>query len=268
MAAVSLMYLLRSKSLQFMRDRKNKSHTEHTYNYLGHNIHYRTSSSDMIMIYEILLKKGHLSEYWLPESFRPKSILDIGANVGITSILFSNKYPDSVIHAIEPLPENFNLLYKNTSPYNNITCHPFGLGKTDESVPLFISNDPENYGGGSIHGQIDVDDSQSVEIEIKNTKSYLTSILESPPDLIKIDTEGSEYDILNSFDQEMLSKVQWITGELHGNNDFLILHQLSEMGFNIKIRKEIDNRLSMFHAISERALKQLTRKERKLLNRK
>ena len=39
-------------------------------------------------------------------------------------------------------------------------------------------------------------------------------------DLIKIDTEGAEYDILTSIKKELLTKTSWITGELHGNRDF------------------------------------------------
>lgn len=260
-------YLFRSNSFQFMSNRNNKNHAEFTYSYKGNEIHYRAGTSDMVLIYEILLKNGYHSEYWLPESFNPRLILDIGANIGMTSILFANQYPNSTIHAFEPLPDNYNLLNKNTAPYH-IRCHPFGLGKTDDSVSLYTSNDPDNFGGGSIYDTLGVDNNQSVSIDIKNTKTYLSSFLESPPDLIKIDTEGSEFDILNSFDQEMLSQVKWITGGLHGHNDFLLLHQLSELGFNIKTRKEVDNRLSMFHAISEDTLQQLTSDEIKKLNKK
>jgi len=222
----------------------------------------------MILIYEILLKSGHLGEYWLPQSFQPKSILDIGANIGITSILFSNQYPDCTIHAFEPLPENYTLLEKNGDPYHNITCHPFGLGSQDGSVSLFVSSDPENYGGGSMFNELEVDQSNSVDIKIKEAKSYLSSLLTAAPDLIKIDTEGAEYEILNSFDQDLLSQTGWITGELHGNKDFLLLHQLSELGFNIKINKEVDNRWSMFHAISDRVLKTLSPSEIKQLNKR
>jgi len=268
MNSSDLKYLIRSKSFKFMDNKNNKLHSSQVYNYMGNNIRYRASTSDMILIYEILLKNGYDSEYWLPKSFQPKHILDIGANIGITSILFSNKYPESIIHAFEPLPANFSLLQENTKPYNNVTCHPYGLGVEDATASLFTSSDSENFGGGSIYNKLGVDENLSVEIKIKNAQSYLSPLLTSPPDLIKIDTEGAEHDILTAFDKDMLSKTKWITGELHGNNDFDLLQYLSNIGFNIKINKEIDNRLCIFHAISDQELKGLSKEEIKQLNKK
>lgn len=220
------------------------------------------------MIFEILLKKGINSEYWLPELFQPKSILDIGANIGITSILYSKKYPNSTIHSFEPHPENFSLLDTNTEQYNNVNCQPYGLGSKYDTASLFIPSDSENFGGGSIYNDLEINEGKSVKIKIKYAQSYLSSILSTVPDLIKIDTEGAEHEILSSFDQKSLSKTQWITDELHGNNDFQLLHDFSNIGFNIKLNKEVDNRLCMFRAISDQALSRLTKEEPKQLNRK
>ena len=86
MSSVSLQYLLKSGSYKFMRDRKNKTHSLEKYIWNNKPIYYRTSTSDMIIIYEILLKSGYESEYWLPTEIEPEVILDIGGNIGITSI--------------------------------------------------------------------------------------------------------------------------------------------------------------------------------------
>ena len=42
-------------------------------------------------------------------------------------------------------------------------------------------------------------------------------------DVIKIDTEGAEWEILTSIDRTLLSQVRVIMGELHGRRDFELL---------------------------------------------
>jgi len=72
-------------------------------------------------------------------------------------------------------------------------------------------------------------------------------------DVIKIDTEGSEYDILTSLGHDFLGKVKWIYGELHGNRDFELLAFLSEQ-FDIGVKKTMDKRLFMFQARNKTTL--------------
>src|SRR5207248_3039887 len=52
---------------------------------------------------------------------RPQVILDAGANIGLTSILYANRYPTAKILAIEPDSSNFEVLNKNVSQYKQIT---------------------------------------------------------------------------------------------------------------------------------------------------
>jgi predicted O-methyltransferase YrrM len=51
----------------------------------------------MTLIYEILLKSKYRSEYYFPEKIKPKVILDIGGNVGITSVYLASIFPNATI---------------------------------------------------------------------------------------------------------------------------------------------------------------------------
>lgn len=42
-------------------------------------------------------------------------IIDIGANIGIVSVLLARQFPDRTIHAIEPVPNTFETLRKNVA---------------------------------------------------------------------------------------------------------------------------------------------------------
>ena len=92
MSFKQLKYLIRSLSLEFAKNIEDKSHRISSLTWNNIKVNYRTSSSDMVLIYEILLKSKHKKEYYFPERLKPKVIFDIGGNIGITSIYLSNVY--------------------------------------------------------------------------------------------------------------------------------------------------------------------------------
>ena len=59
-------YLIRSISLRFAMSLRDKSHNLKTYHWNNKEVFYRTSTSDMALIYEILLKSRHKAEYYFP----------------------------------------------------------------------------------------------------------------------------------------------------------------------------------------------------------
>jgi len=101
---------------------------------------------------------------------------------------------------------------------------------------------------------------QKIKCQIKNIQSVLSELDLKIIDLIKIDTEGAEFDILTSLNKECLNDVKWITGELYGYKDFELLKYLQESKFNIGLKKQINNRLFMFHTIDNKTLKVLSKK--------
>ena len=259
-------YLMRSLSFNFAMSRRDKTHNLRSYNWNGKKVVYRTSSSDMTLIYEILLKSKYRSEYYFPEKIKPEVILDIGGNVGITSIYLASIFPNATIYTFEPLLENFKILQKNTEQYGNIKVFNIGLGSKNGSFKVFLSDDSENFGGASFYSEGEGNKTESyTECKVRNINDVIQELNISAIDLIKIDTEGAEYDILSCLNDKILRSILWITGELHGNRDFELLNYLNSMGFSISVKKLIDNRLFMFNAGKEEIISQLSRKEIKIL---
>ena len=191
-----LKYLVKSKSLRFVKDLKDKSHHIGSLTWNNKKVYYRTSSSDMTLIYEILLKSKYKSEYYLPEKLNPKIIFDIGGNIGIKSIYLAKLFPDSLIYSFEPMPENFEILQKNISQYKNIRAFNYGLGSKNGSFKVYLSSDPENYGGISFYPDAHGNQEKSyISCEVKNVNEIINDLEVESIDLIKIDTEGAEYDI-------------------------------------------------------------------------
>src|SRR5262245_22207843 len=51
--------------------------------------------------------------YRLPLLAPPKTILDLGANIGLTAVYFSRLFPMAALACVEPVPENLRVLARN-----------------------------------------------------------------------------------------------------------------------------------------------------------
>jgi FkbM family methyltransferase len=51
--------------------------------------------------------------YYLPLNRSPTTILDLGANIGLSSVYFSRHFPGAEIVCVEPIPENVRLMKQN-----------------------------------------------------------------------------------------------------------------------------------------------------------
>ena len=237
--------LFRSRSLDFAlhSNRPPSPQEVRTLFRKGVLIHYRPGGSDVENIVKKLLKRD--SEYWLPPRFEPRSILDLGANIGIASIDFALRYPQASIIAIEPVAANFQLLQKNISRFPNIRALNVAVGKHDERAAL--------RGAGQSFRTQPVSASSKAKRREETTVRDLNALLKeneiTQVDLIKIDVEGSEYDVLTSLDPSLLQRVQWIVGELHSVRDFALLDYLSAW-FEIDGRKTITKECWKFHAVN------------------
>ena len=154
-----------------------------------------------------------------------KIVLDIGANVGDTSILFSRLGAKKVI-GLEPQVKFFNMCKKNIEINN--------LGK---KIDIF------NAGLDDTHGFFTIDeheDSKGFDFKnakkgIKIPKKTLEDIMPDDGDLIlKLDCELCEYNVILNTDKQCLQKFETIIMEFHDGNENLI-KKLSSIGFEVRI---------------------------------
>ena len=252
---LALKMLARSGSARFVRDHfAGKPGAElAAFRWRGSDVFYRPGSSDSGLIYSILLKRGAKSEYSPPREFTQapetvRTILDIGANVGVSCAYLRKCFPEAHIHAFEPAPSNVAVLRRNAASLGNMTVHGFALGDADGELELFDSDNPSNFGGFSAHG-VGVDPSRSTRVQVRRTDTALAALGVKEVDLIKIDTEGAEWEILSAMNPAMLAGARLIMGELHGRRDFALL-DLLQPHFNIGMHKNIRSRLFNFFAVN------------------
>jgi FkbM family methyltransferase len=91
-----------------------------------------SDSSELRVIHE-LFSRG---EYDLPDGAEPRVIVDLGSNVGISVLLFADRYPGARIVAVEPQPAAFALLCENTAHLAGVQPVHAAMGDRDGEVTL------------------------------------------------------------------------------------------------------------------------------------
>lgn len=250
-----LKYLIRSRSPGFVADHYAKFVPGRVAQLRWHDrtIHYRPGTSDTGVIHSILLKSGQKDEYAPPKEFtvpreRVATVLDIGANIGTSSVYFARIFPNAQIYAFEPMPENFELLRMNSAGEPRIHPVNCALGASDGEVEILASDSATNFGGFSLHAA-GSDASKKQRVPMRNAQAQMDALGITSVDVIKIDTEGAEWEILTALSPELLGAAKLIMGELHGNRDFALLEHLSAR-FHVGARKGIRNRLFNFYAVN------------------
>lgn len=126
--------------------------------------------------------------------------VDVGANIGYFTIVAASLVGEQgQVYAFEPDPENYRLLQKN-SAHNfirpNIHAVRGGLSSRDCAGQLYLSVD--NLGDHQIYASDDA--REQLDITLYQGADYLRRQLDQDHferiDLIKVDTQGSEFDVM------------------------------------------------------------------------
>ncbi len=146
--------------------------------------------------------------------YEPEFFIDIGANVGATSIYFSQHFPKTRFLCYEPSPTTFGYLKANTARIHNLECFNFGLNDKDETLKLYTGR--AQCLQNSLHADAEVGDAwQAVEIRcaLNELRKQVTK-----SSILKIDTEGCELGILRNI-QPILPLFDAIYLEFHSEDD-------------------------------------------------
>jgi FkbM family methyltransferase len=174
----------------------------------------RNGTTDIYVYNEIILQE----EYKFETKTEPKIIIDAGANIGLITVYFANKYPNATIVAIEPEESNYEMLVKNTKNYSNVKTIKAALFDKIGKIDLL------DVGCGNIGFMTEMNNNyQQIKINSINKINVVDSItinkiLEdydlSEIDILKMDIEGAEKEVFSNA-SEWICKVKSIIIELH-----------------------------------------------------
>jgi len=170
-------------------------------------VYLRPKTTDLGCIKQVFLN----NEYGFVSRPEPKIIVDAGANIGMATLYFHNRYPSARIFAIEPDPSNFELLSKNCDGLPNVTCIKAALWPT--ATPLSIVDpDAERW---SLSVQPAVHGSEHKSVDPITIPGLLARFQIDQIDLLKLDIEGAERELFLSGAEEWLGQVGMICVEFH-----------------------------------------------------
>src|SRR5437899_1892859 len=152
--------------------------------------------------------------YALPP--RCRTILDCGANVGIFSIWAARRHPHARIVALEPFPATFAALEANIRDNglaHRVQCVQVGLAAA--SGHRLIRSAGDSPDRQLVRSETPDPSEQTITVQCIDLAECLRLHGLDDLDLLKMDIEGSEWEVLLSTPPEVLARIRHIQLEYH-----------------------------------------------------
>src|SRR5205823_3837091 len=146
-------------------------------------------------------------------------VVDIGANIGLFSLFAASISPDIQVYAFEPASDTFALLQENAAANNlaNIHCQKCAVTATTGEARLYL--DSGSLGDSVIRELVGDENISGTERVPCLSLDDLFFRYELPRcDFLKVDCEGSEFDLFSSASPQTLARITAIAVEYHEHN--------------------------------------------------
>jgi FkbM family methyltransferase len=190
------------------------------------------NTCDLYLLEEIYLQKMYDGDYY--GSF----VIDVGGYIGETALFFAQRGARRVF-CVEPSPDNLRLLEQNISQSSfkdKIVIIRAAILDKDGSVEFYMNrqrptgNHVANYHDFmKSHTRSDL----KCEVQAMSFQSLLEYTGLEEVDVVKLDCEGSEYDILLGTPDSVLKRVRMYIIEYHNGPDVLV-KRLDELGYKVR----------------------------------
>jgi len=182
------------------------------------------------------LSQGYEWDGWMREDVQMyykegTEILDVGANIGYNSLMFSDYGP---VYAIEPLFHKvIQLNVENNTLKHNMYVIPVALSNKNSEVDMYFPNkvketELRNYGGSSIHTFEGTDYTSKTRVKC----CRLDDIYIGVPSLMKIDVEGHEMEVLKGAENTIKTYMPTILIEIHDFDNSEVPKYLKSLGYD------------------------------------
>lgn len=147
---------------------------------------------------EILLQRFEIEElrYLTDKLPNDSVILDVGANIGLFSLVLASKSKNINVHAFEPIQLNAKLIAvsKQINHLDNLTINQTCVGASDGFVEFSVSTDSAY---SSIIDSGRKKESEKINCPVCKLDTYVKAANIQKIDFIKIDVEGAEKLVLS-----------------------------------------------------------------------
>lgn len=184
----------------------------------GHAVEVRPASSDVDVFRSVFLA----GEYDRPDlGLGVRTVVDLGANAGMSTVFFAQRHPGAQVIALEPEPGNFRQLQRNTRGLPNVVPLQAAVWHSDMRLDLRTTDDAGHplgewgvqtlaatgaaTGAGGGDGGV-----AGLSIPTLLARYAIGTI-----DLLKVDIEGAELELFAPGCEAWLPRVGCVVVETH-----------------------------------------------------
>jgi len=176
-------------------------------------------------------------QYEYPISFEPKTILDLGANTGLSALYFADRFSKAKIVGLEIDEENFKIAIQNTKDCSRIKMLQKGIWNKNtflEIIDINANKDSFMVKESEVNSPTSID---AINIETIMKQEEWTAI-----DILKIDIEGSEKELFSSNYEKWLPVTKVIFVEVHDGMkkgcSKAVFNAISKYNFSFSMKHE------------------------------
>ncbi|WP_165440465.1 FkbM family methyltransferase [Rubripirellula amarantea] len=165
-----------------------------------------------------------------------KTIVDLGANIGVFAVFAKHCSPEAKIVAVEPFPENLQRLDSTLAENNlsdTIATRGIAVSGADGEVRFDASPDIPSHSRKISENGASPSQTTQVTVPALSLKTFLDTEELEQVDFLKMDIEGAEYDAILNTDPETLKRIKRMGIEYHQHGHQSITDHLKKAGFAI-----------------------------------
>ena len=123
-------------------------------------------------------------------------VYSIGVGCDVSFDMEIIKQHNSCVYGFDPTPKSINWVSRNTLP-DRFKFSDFGIGKKTGIENFHLPKNPD-YVSGSIFQHANVREFDTVKVKMKSFQDITWELGHKKIDILKMDIEGSEYDVIDS----------------------------------------------------------------------
>lgn len=165
-----------------------------------------------VPVYEVFAEDAYRLAWFTGDLREDVSAVDIGGHIGCFSMAFATLHPHGRVQTFEASPTTYGFLERNIS--SNGLAGRVTVNNIAVSSQVGKLEFADNAGGSGLNGLTAPAGSTVIEIPCTTLASAVAQAGDRV-DVVKIDTEGAEYDIVLGSDPSDWSDVQRVVMEYH-----------------------------------------------------
>jgi FkbM family methyltransferase len=164
--------------------------------------------------------------YRVPLALPPATILDLGANIGLSGVYFARCFPKAQIACVEPIPGNLKLLERNLA-LNDVKATIFAAAIDQSDGFVQMKLDTKDY-GHKVVANSECIFMTTLKVDAMSVPTIMQRLGWERIGLIKIDIEGHER-VLLAGNCDWLNRVDAMCIECHEGFDETDLQGLARL---------------------------------------